>query len=466
MKIILTFSLMLFSFNTLAAVGVVSAIKGQASFLREDQKTPVSLNANVLEKDSINTDSKAKVQITFNDRTVVTIGQNSAFKVNEYLHETTENSKFQGTLTKGFMRTMSGQIGKLAPNRFKIKTETATIGIRGTIFTVQVTDDTTTVATLSGETYLQVDQTGETYSIPQNRQLTYNSQTGEVSESNVQNPGGTGDPQEQENESDENDGTSSDSSLENSNDDVTESVQDTEQAVQDANQNVVTEDAVAQVSTQNVLLSTLSETERDAIEASGDTLEKAVLVDQLSNSDSPFAYGQWLNNTQDSIDGYWAEGTLTQDTINAINSASDQNITAVYSVTNDQMSLTGNATEGTTMNITVNFGTGNVITGLILEIADELTGLVSGSVTDPDALLSSGKFNVTDHSVTSGGLAGFNASGHIDGQLVGTANAGGVPGGVTGTIDLQLQTTTPEPDVLNVEGSYGTSTVETTINTQ
>ena len=121
----------------MASVGVVSAARGDASLLRSGSAVPLKLGQQLEEKDIITTGSDAKVQLTFNDRTIITIGKNSRFSIEEYFFDTSKASKLKFQMSKGFFRSVSGKIGKIVPQRFKLQTKNATIGIRGTEIVIE-----------------------------------------------------------------------------------------------------------------------------------------------------------------------------------------------------------------------------------------------------------------------------------------------------------------------------------------
>ena len=133
----------LFVVSSLVAgdIATVTALNGGAYIDRGGEKIDVSLGMKLQEKDRIITDDKAKVQIIFNDETIITLGKNSNFSIKEYLFEDKKEPIAKFSMLRGAMRTISGKIGKVAPQRFSVATKTATIGIRGTNFTVLVGDD-------------------------------------------------------------------------------------------------------------------------------------------------------------------------------------------------------------------------------------------------------------------------------------------------------------------------------------
>ncbi len=123
-------------------VAVVTALNGEASVKRDGVTLPLSLGMKLQERDSVVTNADAKVQIIFNDETIITVGKSSEFSINEYLFdEEKEENSLQFGLLRGAMRTITGKIGKIAPQKFAVKTKTATIGIRGTNFTIVERED-------------------------------------------------------------------------------------------------------------------------------------------------------------------------------------------------------------------------------------------------------------------------------------------------------------------------------------
>ena len=121
-------------------VATITALKGSVEIQSPSVKMAATLGAKLQEEDSVVTGTKSKAQIIFNDETIVTVGKESIFSIKEYVYNE-KNPKVEFNLIKGAMRTITGKIGKIAPSKFKVHTRTATIGIRGTNFTVLVGDD-------------------------------------------------------------------------------------------------------------------------------------------------------------------------------------------------------------------------------------------------------------------------------------------------------------------------------------
>jgi hypothetical protein len=124
-----------------SAVGTITALSGSASILREGKSIDATLGAKLQQKDSIKTSDATKVQVIFSDETIISIGKNSNFSINEFLFEEGDAPSAKFGLLSGAMRTITGKIGKVAPDKFSVKTKTATIGIRGTNFSIFAAED-------------------------------------------------------------------------------------------------------------------------------------------------------------------------------------------------------------------------------------------------------------------------------------------------------------------------------------
>lgn len=96
----------------------------------------------IFQGDSIQT-GDGRIQIRFTDGSYMALQPNTLFKVDEYKW----NGKADGSekasynLTKGSLRTITGLIGHANKKAYEIRTPTATIGIRGTAFSVNQSND-------------------------------------------------------------------------------------------------------------------------------------------------------------------------------------------------------------------------------------------------------------------------------------------------------------------------------------
>lgn len=119
-----------------ANIGTVTLLEGEAFVVRDSNSKKLNLGDAILNQDVIETKMNSKAKITFVDDTVITIGKESTLNIEDYYFSSTEPSKAktQLSITKGTFHAITGQIGKVNPSKFKLKTKNATIGIRGTEF--------------------------------------------------------------------------------------------------------------------------------------------------------------------------------------------------------------------------------------------------------------------------------------------------------------------------------------------
>lgn len=127
--------LLLFASFLFANIGTVSLVEGKATILRNGQTLGANIGDKIENKDVISTQVNSKIKITFIDNTIVTIGKESSLNIEEYIFNTsTKEAKTELNVLKGAFHTITGEIGKVNPDKFKLKTKSASIGIRGTEF--------------------------------------------------------------------------------------------------------------------------------------------------------------------------------------------------------------------------------------------------------------------------------------------------------------------------------------------
>ena len=132
------FLLMFLSTTVFAQIGQVVALKGDVKVERESKIQELLLKDEIFKNDQISTLKDSRTQLLLNDETVITIGENSIFKVDEYLFNEEKDSSLKMNFFNGTFKIISGKIGKLNPNNFKLQTKTASIGIRGTEILLQL----------------------------------------------------------------------------------------------------------------------------------------------------------------------------------------------------------------------------------------------------------------------------------------------------------------------------------------
>src|SRR4051812_21219906 len=115
---------------------VVSA--GDVTIMRGVERIPASFGTQIRAGDQIVLGDKSNAQVLFTDQSVVALRSETSFKIEEYQFQgkpaTEQKTLF--SLLKGGMRTVTGLIGRVNHENYAVKTPTATVGIRGTNYTL------------------------------------------------------------------------------------------------------------------------------------------------------------------------------------------------------------------------------------------------------------------------------------------------------------------------------------------
>jgi hypothetical protein len=134
------------------SAGTILFKSGNAVIMRADQSThPIQQHDDVLSGDTIDT-KNGRVQIGFVDGGKVSLQPDTVYQINQYFFSGEEDgSEYALTsLIKGGLRTISGLIGHKNRDRYQLATPVATIGIRGTEFTVTYVNNKLIMTTNQG----------------------------------------------------------------------------------------------------------------------------------------------------------------------------------------------------------------------------------------------------------------------------------------------------------------------------
>lgn len=113
-------------------VAEVVTLKGDVSLIDQKQKRPLQVHDKLEAGMQIHSAAHSKTTLNFVDGTIVNIGPNSRFSVIDYSAGEDPSADFR--VDGGSFKILTGKIAKIAPTRFKVRTKTATIGVRGTYF--------------------------------------------------------------------------------------------------------------------------------------------------------------------------------------------------------------------------------------------------------------------------------------------------------------------------------------------
>ncbi|MCK6391970.1 MAG: FecR domain-containing protein [Azonexus sp.] len=122
--------------------GIVKTLQGPVQIVRSGNPRDVTVGDPVQAGDRVLVGKGGSVGISMRDETLISLGPNSVFDIRAFAYNpTTREGEVDTSIIRGSLRYVTGLIGKLNPRAVKVSTPTATIGIRGTEFIVDVPDE-------------------------------------------------------------------------------------------------------------------------------------------------------------------------------------------------------------------------------------------------------------------------------------------------------------------------------------
>ncbi len=123
-------------------VGLVLMTAGETSALREGRVVPLKFGASIEGRDTLQTGPRSNLQVRLSDESILSLREQTQLRIEDYKYagkpDGSESAIFQ--LVKGAFRTVTGLIGRADNSRYAVRTPSATIGIRGTMYAAGVCD--------------------------------------------------------------------------------------------------------------------------------------------------------------------------------------------------------------------------------------------------------------------------------------------------------------------------------------
>jgi hypothetical protein len=92
----------------------------------------------VLAGERLRTGRNGTASLTLKDGTVLTLGPDTSVDLTQFnFNTTTQEGSLGLDLLQGTLRVVTGLLAKVNPERFRISTPTAVVGVRGTDFIVE-----------------------------------------------------------------------------------------------------------------------------------------------------------------------------------------------------------------------------------------------------------------------------------------------------------------------------------------
>ncbi|MDR2695542.1 MAG: FecR family protein [Deltaproteobacteria bacterium] len=118
-------------------IGKVISYAPGATVLRDGKTADLAVHAVIRVSDTVRTDAGGRVKILFNDDSSLSLGPDTVMEMSEYA-DAGGKSAFSVNVPAGMIRAITAKITEQNPEGFKMTSPDATVGIRGTIVTMQV----------------------------------------------------------------------------------------------------------------------------------------------------------------------------------------------------------------------------------------------------------------------------------------------------------------------------------------
>jgi hypothetical protein len=129
---------LLLAWGTVAQAEVVGRVLvsvGDNAALRAGKEIKLAAGTPVETGDTLRVGDASNLQVRFTDEAIMALRPNSSVRIDDYAFANKADSdKSIFSLLKGGLRTITGVIGRNSRSNYAVKTETSTIGIRGTHF--------------------------------------------------------------------------------------------------------------------------------------------------------------------------------------------------------------------------------------------------------------------------------------------------------------------------------------------
>ncbi|WP_432735178.1 FecR domain-containing protein [Maridesulfovibrio sp. FT414] len=129
--------------NGLNSIGVILAANGEVYLKSDSGVRAVGPGAEVYQGEELVTGHGSNAEIRFADDTLLSQGADSSISLDDYIYDTGDESasSLLFKMSQGTFRMVTGKIAEQNPERFKVGTPLATIGIRGTTTVHEISPD-------------------------------------------------------------------------------------------------------------------------------------------------------------------------------------------------------------------------------------------------------------------------------------------------------------------------------------
>jgi hypothetical protein len=118
-----------------SSVGTVNRVENEAQVISASGALTAAVGTPVHMKDELRTGANARLQVTFRDNTLLTLGEHASIVIDRYVYDPDRGvGETVLQATKGAFRFATGRIKEMKDHKIAVSTPVADIGVRGTEF--------------------------------------------------------------------------------------------------------------------------------------------------------------------------------------------------------------------------------------------------------------------------------------------------------------------------------------------
>ena len=121
--------------------GMVIASRGEVSALANGESRELKQGGFVYVDDEILTSARSFAVLQFTDGAKVTVRPGSKLIIETYLYAGNDSDEATLNLVSGGLRVITGAMAKTNPEKYKVRTPVALMGVRGTEFSIMLCGD-------------------------------------------------------------------------------------------------------------------------------------------------------------------------------------------------------------------------------------------------------------------------------------------------------------------------------------
>ena len=113
-------------------IGVASRVQGMATAINDGDARSLDKASPILRRDQLATSTESRLEVTFTDGSLLTMGADASLKVDDYVFQSPDQKNSLQLLAVGAFKLVSGAINKPEADAIKVVTPVGALAVRGT----------------------------------------------------------------------------------------------------------------------------------------------------------------------------------------------------------------------------------------------------------------------------------------------------------------------------------------------